>query len=196
MRVKIIEGNELKELIYRPWNGVQYGADTSEEITKTYSKTPYDRSAGAYIMSRKEYEFWDKYFSDLAEDEKAIREANLAYHPADVEDYLRKELDLAGDDPRLHHAARQQALESLAADFPLRARNLQQRERRHDMPINFRLSYRTDTDIIDFMRQAERLGEPRTTTFKRLVRVGIEYEKQIEREREDKIREMKKEGWL
>ena len=64
------------------------------------------------------------------------------------------------------------------------------------MPINFRLSYRTDTDIIDFMRQAERLGEPRTTTFKRLVRVGIEYEKQIEREREDKIREMKKEGWL
>lgn len=196
MQIKQIEGNEIKALVYRPWNGIQYGADESERIIKQYSKTPFDRSAGAYIMSKRELMFWEQYFRDLSEDEKLIREANLAYHPADVEDYLRRELDIAGDDPRLHHKARQKALEALKKDFPAWAKQLKAREVTQDMLVNLRFSLRTDMDIIDYLRQQVRYGETRSAVIKRTMRIGIAYEKRIEEKRAETIANMKKEGWI
>lgn len=196
MRVKVIEDNAIRELTYRPWNGVIYGADKSEDIVKQYTQVPFDRSIGAFVMARGSYRFWERYFAELSEDEKEIRAAYLTYHPADVEDYLRRELDLAGDDPRLHHKARQTALQSLAEAFPARAKRLRDREVVTNTNINMRLNHAKDADLMQYLAKLERGGETRTGAVKRLLRLGIQYDQVIDGEREEALIKAREQGWI
>ena len=196
MRIKLIEGGELKVLRYRPWNGVQYGADQSEEIVKQYSKTILDRASQAYVMSRGTYRFWEKYFEELTEDEQQIRAAYLAYHPSDVEEHLRRELDAAGDDVRLHHKARQTALKTLAKAFPGRAKLLADRVVKTSTTMAIRLNYKQDADIMEYLAERERLNEVKAKVIKRLLRDGIKQEKARDEEKRAAIAKAKKEGWI
>lgn len=196
MKIKLVEGGDLQELVYRPWNGVQYGANEAAAIVKQYVSVPFDRSAGAYIMQRAAWRFWATYLEQLAEDERAIREAYLVYHPADVEDALRRELDLAGDDPRLHHRARQAALDALAEAYPRRAKDLVARPAKVDYTLNVRFNHRTDRELIDYLHRAHREGETRSAALKRLMRIGLEYQLQIDTEREAVLAQMRQEDWL
>jgi hypothetical protein len=196
MQIKLIEGNEAKALLYRPWNGVQYGPDQSENIVKQFAKTTFDRNSGAYIMSKKEYTFWTQYFLDLTADEKAIREANLCYHPLDVEEALQRELSIVGDDPRLHHAARQNALKALIEKYPARSRSLKNRDLVQYATSHLRFNRDTDADIIDYLQQQIRYGLTKTAAIKKVMRTGMEVESAADAEREETLSKMRKEGWL
>lgn len=196
MKIKIIEGGAIKTLVYRPWNGIQYGADKSEEIIRQYSPTTFDRAIGAHVMSLKTYTFWEQYFDDLERDEKQIREAYLTFFPNDVEEYLRRELDIAGDNPALHHAARQQAINALHNDFPDRVKAIKRKRYTRDMAINVIMSHENDLDIITYINSRRSKGETITSAVKNALRMGIKIENELEKEREASIERLKKQGWI
>ena len=195
MQVKVMETGQTETIEYRSWNGVRYGPDESAEIIKQYQEFPLDRASQAYILSFKNFRFWQQYFKHLEKDERDIRVAYQKYNVIEVEKALKDELKKVGDDPALHHKARRNALKFIELSLTVRSE-------RHklsyylDEGLTMRFSALSDQDLIEVLKAAELEKVPKGRTVKEYMRLGIKYKHDQAKALQDDVDLLKQKGWL